>query len=148
MAKFKLSTDDDLLRIEPRLEEIWPRLNPDGTVRYDWSVHHDAAANYIERRLRATKSVPERFQLGRLSPRSKEDLRDAAAYLALSFIYTAADTQGDDSGFYERKHKQYEARGIAALTDASLMLDYDVDNSGEFDGSETQQPFPIRLIRG
>lgn len=147
-AKFKLSDDDGLLKREPRLEDIWPRLNPDGSTRYDWSVHHEDAAGFIERRLRATKAIPDRFQLGRLSPRSREDLREAAECLALSFIFTAADTQGDDSGYYSRKAKHYEHRGLAALTDASLLLDYDVDNSGDFAESEKQLPFPTRLIRG
>lgn len=147
-ARFKLSTDDDLLALYPRLEDIWPRKNDDGSVRYDWSIHHDAAASYVERRLRATKSVPERFQLGRLSPRSKEDLREAASCLALSYIFRSADTQGDDTGYYDRNAKHFEARGIGALNDAALLLDYDVDNSGTFDSSETQQPFPVRLIRG
>jgi len=147
-ARFKLSNDDDLLALFPRLEDIWPRLNPDGSSRNDWSIHHDAAANYIERRLRATKAVPERFQLGRLSPRSKEDLREAAACLALSFIFRSADTQGDETGYYDRNAKHFEHRGVAALTDAAMLLDYDVDNSGDFGAAELQQPFPTRLIRG
>lgn len=147
-ASFRLSTDDDLLAFFPRLDEIWPRQNPDGTPRNDWSVHHDEAARFIERRLRATKSVPERFQLGRLSPRSKGDLREASACLALSYIFRSADTQGDDTGYYDRNSRHFEARGIGALNDAALLLDYDVDNSGTFDSSETQQPFPVRLIRG
>lgn len=147
-ASFRLSNDDDLLSFYPRLEEIWPRQNADGSPRNDWSVHHDEAARFIERRLRASKSVPERFQLGRLSPRSRADLREASACLALSYIFRSADTQGDDTGYYDRNSRHFEAKGIAALSDASLLLDYDVDNSGTFDTSETQQPFPIRLIRG
>jgi hypothetical protein len=147
-ARFKLSADDDLLALFPRLDDIWPRKNDDGSIRYDWEVHHQQAANYIERRLRATKSVPERFQLGRLSPRSKEDLREASACLALSFIFRAADTQGDETGYYDRNAKHFEHRGIAALTDASILLDYDVDNSGDFGAAELQQPFPVRVIRG
>lgn len=147
-ARFNLSTDDDLLALFPRLDDIWPRQNDDGSARFDWSVHHDQAAKFIERRLRATKSVPERFQMGRLSPRSKEDLREAAACLALSFIFRSADTQGDDLGYYDRNAKYFEHRGIAALTDASMLLDYDVDNSGDFGAAELQQPFPVRLVRG
>lgn len=143
-----LSEDDDLLKLEPRLEEIWPRRNPDGSARYDWKAQHRLAAMWIERRLRATKSVPERFELGRLSVRSREDLREAAACLALHYIYVAADTQGDETGYYARKAKHYEARGIASLTDASLLLDYDSDNSGSTDDFENQRPFPVRIIRG
>ncbi len=143
-----LSEDDDLLKLEPRLDDMWPRVNPDGTGRYDWKVQHRLAAMWIERRLRATKAVPERFQLGRLSVRSKEDLREASACLALSYIYIAADTQGDELGYYARKSKHYEARGLASLADASLLLDYDGDNSGDVDSMEKQQPFPVRIIRG
>lgn len=143
-----LCGDDDLLKLEPRLEDIWPRKNPDGSVRYDWKVQHRLAAMWIERRLRATKAVPERFELGRLSARSREDLREAAACFALSYIYIAADTQGDELGYYARKAKHYEARGLASLNDASLLLDYDVSNSGDIDQQEQQQPFPVRIIRG
>lgn len=144
----KLSDDDGLLKREPRLDDIWPREFDDGTPRYAWDVHHADATQFIERRLRATKAVPERFELGRLSPRSQEDLREAAECLALSFIFIAADTQGDETGYYARKAKHYEARGLAALADASLLLDYDVDNSGDFGAAERQQPFPTRIIRG
>lgn len=147
-ARYLLSTDDDLLQLEPRLDDIWPRQNDDGTERYDWRTHHEAASRWIERRLRASKAVPDRFQLGQLSPRSREDLREAATCLALSFIFIAADTQGDEIGYYARKAKHYEARGVAALTDAALVLDYDVDGDGTFGPQDAQQAFPVRLIRG
>lgn len=146
--RITLTVDDDLLKLEPRLDDIWPRVNPDGSARYDWSVQHKLATMWIERRLRASKAVPERFEIGRLSPRSRDDLREAAACMALHYIYTAADTQGDEIGYYGRKSKHYEARAVAAFTDAALLLDYDTNNSGDFDDQETQQPFPIRIIRG
>lgn len=147
-AKYLLSNDADLLALEPRLEDIWPRKNPDGSTRYDWRIHHEAAASWIERRLRATKATPDRFQLGLLSPRSREDLREAAACLALSFIFISADTQGDETGYYARKMKHYEARGVASFTDCSMLLDYDIDADGMFTAQDQQQPFPCRLIRG
>jgi hypothetical protein len=147
-AKYLLSCDDDLLRLEPRLEDIWPRTNPDGSARFDWRAHHEASSAWIERRLRASKATPDRFQLGQLSSRSREDLREASACIALSFIFMSADTQGDDTGYYARKMKHYEARGIAAYTDAALLLDYDTDGDGIFGPNDQQQPFPQRLIRG
>jgi hypothetical protein len=147
-SRYLLSNDDDLLQMEPRLDDIWPRHNPDGSARYDWRTHHEAASHWIERRLRASKATPDRFQLGQLSSRSREDLREAAACLTLSFIFIAADTQGDEIGYYARKHKHYEARAIAAYTDAALLLDYDVDGDGSFTAQDQQQPFPQRFIRG
>ena len=146
--RITLTIDDDLLKLEPRLDDIWPRTNSDNTQRFDWAVQHKLATMWIERRLRASKAVPERFEIGRLSPRSREDLREAAACMALHFIYTAADTQGDDQGYYARKSKHYESRAVSAFTDAALLMDYDLDNSGSFDDRDTQQPFPIRIIRG
>lgn len=148
MSRLTLSTDDDLLKYFPRLDDIWPRKNSDGSARHPWGEFHAQAAEYIERYLRATKSVPERFLLGRLSPRSMKDLKEAASCLALSFIFVAADIQGDDSGMYHQKAKYFEKRGLASLKDAALLLDYDTDGSGNIDASEAQQPFPVRLIRG
>lgn len=143
-----LCDDDDLIKLFPKLEDLWPRFDSEGNVVRDWRVQHRLASTLIERRLRAAKAVPERFDLGRLSPRSLEDLREAAACFAVALILRAADSPGDDSGFIDRNAKHFEAQALAALNDVSLLLDYDVDNSGDVSKAEAQQPFPVRMIRG
>ena len=94
------------------------------------------------------RTLPKEDVLGKLSPRSRDRLRDVVACWFLSFVFLAADTQGDGDGFHARKSRHYSARA-SSLFDAEVMaLDYDSDGSGQFSESETDQPQPRPFIRG
>lgn len=147
-ANFTLATDDDLMTREPNLDQVWPRKDQKGNLKNDWRVQHLEAARRVERELRVRKTFAEPFELGRLSQRSRENLRETAKLFALYFIFSAADTQGDETGFFARKQRQYLGEAQACLDAESIALDYDVDNSGTFDETEKQQPQPTRIIRG
>ncbi len=148
MTGVVLCSDDDLLNFEPNLDQTWPRLDRQGNVKRDWSTQRLLASHEIERRLRGRKDTTEPFEIGRLSDRSKDSLRTCAASLALHYIFVAGDTQGDETGFFARKARLYWEKADAYFETASLSLDYDVDNSGDVDDLEKNQPFPIRFIRG
>jgi hypothetical protein len=138
-----LSTDEDVLNIYANAENIWPRTD------HSWEPFHRDAALTIERKLRASKSLDaRRFELGRLSIRSKEDFREAATCFVLSYIFRNAAPASDTDKFYLGMSDYYKSRAEAAYADAALSLDYDYDNNGEFDDSEQLQPSPVRLIRG
>ena len=144
-----LCEDSDLLRFEPNLDEFWPRTDrKTGDVRRDWSVQRKVASQEIERQFRVRKSTFERFELGRCSDRTKSELVDACANLAMHYIFVAADSQGDESGFFSRKATHYWERATTMIEGVALMVDYDADNSGTFDASETDRPMPMRFIRG
>lgn len=144
-----LSTDDDLLRYEPNLDEHWPRIDrKTGNVKRDWSVQHVLAAEEIQRRFRSRRSTQEQFMLGRLGERTKQELRPVASFLALHFIYIAADTQGDESGFFAKKAAHYLKRASDVIEEVTLAVDYDADNTGTTDSIEEQQPMARRFIRG
>lgn len=144
-----LCQDEDLLRFEPNLDEMWPRTDrKTGNVKRDWGTQRKLASVEIERQLRVRKSTAERFELGRCSARTQDELRDAAANLALHYIFIAADTQGDASGFFARKAAHYWDRSASMIDGVAEMIDYDIDNSGTIDDIEKDQPAPIRFIRG
>lgn len=144
-----LCDDSDLLKFEPNLEDIWPRKDRrSGEPKRDWRGQIVLASQEIERRLRARNVTAERFELGRVSLRTKDELRDACANLALFYIFVAADTQGDASGFFARKASLYSGRADAMIDGVAQMIDYDVDNDGTISSSETNQPMPSRVIRG
>lgn len=143
-----LCQDEDLLRYEPNLDEHWPRKDRAGNVKRDWSVQRKLAAEEIQRRFRSRRNTAEPFQLGRMSERSKEELRSVASYLALHYIYIAADTQGDADHFYARKAEHYMKRADDVLDEMATAVDYDADNSGTIDKIEEQMPMGSRFIRG
>ncbi len=136
----RLSSDEDMLRYQPNMDELWPRSSA-----RSWDVHHEDAVKEIDRRLRAQKSVTQRFELGRLSLRSREDLRDCATFFALHSAFSAATT-GDP--FYLERIAYYWRRAEGVFGLESVGLDYDLDNSGTVDTAETAQPFPTAFIRG
>lgn len=144
----RLSDDEDLLRYEPNLDEHWPRKDRTGNVKRDWSVQHKLAAEEVQRRFRMRRSTSEPFELGRLSERTKLELRPVATFLALHFIYIAADSKGDEQGFFAKKAAHYLSRATGLLDQVAVAIDYDADNSGTTDKPEQQQPMPRRIIRG
>jgi hypothetical protein len=138
-----LSTDDDVLAIHADAENKWPR------AEHPWDAFHQDAAKTIERKLRASKSLDaRRFELGRLSARSREDFREAAACFVLSYIFRNSAPSGDADKFYLNMSQHYADRAEASFKDASLSLDYDLDNDGQIDCTEQMQPSPVRMIRG
>lgn len=144
----RLSGDEDLLRYEPNLDDMWPRKDRAGNVKRDWSIQHQLAAEEIQRRLRARRSTPEPFQLGRLGQRTRDELLPVASFFALHFIFIAANTQGDDTGFYSKKASYYLDRASVIMDEVAQAVDYDTDNSGVVDTVEEQRPMPSRFIRG
>lgn len=144
----RFATDDDCLLVEPSIETIWPRTDARGAFIRSWDQQHLLGMKELERRLRATQDTPQRFELGRLSPRSHEQLRDCAAAFTLHFIYVAAQTSGDPDQFLERKASYYWRRAEALFEAERSSLDYDTDYSGDFGTTEQNQPFPPRMIRG
>ncbi len=91
--------ESDLLRYENKLDDIRPRLDLDGNKINDWNIQIDLAMDEVTRRLRNHKDVPEQFEIGRVGIRTRKQLRDAVACLALHFLFVAADPQSD-TGFY------------------------------------------------
>lgn len=142
------STDDDVLQYEPNIEDAWPRKDDDGNPRRDWRVQRRLATREIDRYFRATRSTAEPFELGRLGLRTQALLRDPEACLTLHYIYVAADTQGDTSQFFARKAAHYYDVAMNMLGKIALQADYDADNSGTIDDNETNQPLPMRFVRG
>lgn len=147
-TKLRFADDADALRYEPRLDDVMPRTGISGEKLNDWDVQWGLAMDELERALRSHQLTPRWFSLGKLSPRSRDRLRDVVACWFLSFVFIAADTQGDGDGFHARKSRHYSARA-SSLFDAEVMaLDYDSDGSGQFAESETDQPRPRPFIRG
>lgn len=147
MTDLRFATDADLLRLEPQLEDWFPRKKGGAVVR-DWDIQHSIAMEEIERRLRARKDTPDMFELGRLGFRSREFLRSAAAEYALHFIFVACDSMGDPAGFFARKASYHYQRAASMFDAESIQLDYDFDNNGVIDEQEKQRPFPAQFIRG
>lgn len=143
-----LCQDEDLLRYEPNLDEHWPRKDRQGNVKRDWRTQRGLAAEKIQRLFRARRNTAEQFQLGRMSQRTLDELRPAAAYFSLHFIYVAADTQGDSDGFFARKAAFYARMAIEVFEEVALAVDYDADNDGTHDKIEEQMPMGNRFIRG
>lgn len=148
VLNLRFSTDEDLLRYEPNLDQIWPRKTRSGDQLRNWDVQHRLAAEEIERRLRAGKSTAEPIELGRLGARTKERLRDPSACFALHYIFVAADTAGDETGYFSKKSNYYMDKATEMLEAEEIQMDYDIDNSGTIDDFEKNQPMPTRFIRG
>lgn len=148
IGQLRFATDDDLIREYPRIEEIWPRRDRVGKAKFNWDVQHLQAMEEIERRIRASKGTAEPVELGRLGIRTRERLRPVAANFALYFIFRAADTHGDNTGFYSGKMNDFYDRAVDIMTDELQMIDYDMNNDGKIDDFEKNQPLPQRFIRG
>ena len=126
---------------------VWPRLSRDANPIRGWDKYRQQGMNELDRRMRSRKDQAERFELGRLSIRSRDSLRYACDCFALHFLFVDADQQNDDR--LARKAAYYWERAGAALdAECGAGLDYDSDRNGTFDESEKEQPFPQRLIRG
>lgn len=144
----RFATDDDAIREYPKLDELWPRKDRNGKAKNDWDIQHLQAMEEIERRMRAAKSTAEPIELGRIGIRTKERMRPVAACFAVHFIFIAADTHGDNTGFYAGKADYFYERAVDILTDELQMVDYDQNNDGKIDDFEKNQPMPQRFIRG
>ncbi|HJU24189.1 MAG TPA: hypothetical protein VJ891_16925 [Casimicrobiaceae bacterium] len=152
-VKLRFAHDDDLMKFEPLLDRgggkgLWPRTDDRGQVIRSWDVHHQLAMNHLERMLRSSKEAPEVFEIGRLSLRSQERLRECAACLALHYLYVAADQMGDENGYLARKAEHYKQLAVQMYNAEALQLDYDVDNDGIINDTEKNQPFTKKFIRG
>lgn len=149
MTRIRFSTDDDLIKYESSLDRIWPRKDKKtGEVQHDWDVKRELAVNEINRRLKSHKDFSERFELGRVGQRSREDLRDCEACLTLHYIFVDADTSSGQPGNLAAKAAYYKNRADSIFTDATVQLDYDMDNDGAVEEGEKNQPAPNRFIRG
>ena len=139
--------DADLIRFEPDLDEVFPRRKPDGSFLRDWGVQIDNGMRSIERDLRTRRVYAEPFTLGRLGLRSQEHLRDAAAYWALSWIFSALNTiDGTPGGVYGTKAAEYQRLAIDTVQAESSALDYDEGGTGQ--ATENQRPMPAIFVRG
>lgn len=147
-----LCTEEGMLSLESSLDDgrgggVWPRVSKDGKIVRSWDRYRQQAMNEIDRRLRSRRDTSERFEIGRLSIRSRDSLRYAADCFALHFLFVDADQQNDDR--LARKAAYYWERAGSALdAETTAGLDYDRDRSGTFDDSEKELPFPMRMLRG
>lgn len=144
----RLSVDEDLLRLEPSLNESFPRLDREGGFIRDWGVQHGLAVEEIDRRFRVRKDVSEQFEIGRLGLRTQEQLRTCAAAFALHYIFLAADTQGDPTGYFARKAAHYYKRAGEVFEAVAILVDYDFDGDGTIDADGLNQPFSRVFVRG
>lgn len=144
-------SEDDMSRQDPKLDlgngnGIWPRTDKAGKPLHDWTTCIRRGMNELNRRLRGKKSTTEPFELGRLDPRSKARLRDAATAFSLHYAYrdanrTMSPELAEEAGYWWRMGGDW-------LDAESIQLDYDLDRSGEITDDEKNQPFINRLIRG
>lgn len=144
----RFADDEDALRYEPRLDDVLPRTDHEGARVHNWDVQWGLAMDELDRRLRSHQITPRGFSLGRLSPRSRDRLRDVVVCWFLHFVFLAADTQGDGDGFHARKARHYMGRANAIFDTEVMALDYDSDGSGAFSEAEIDRPQPRPFIRG
>lgn len=145
----RFSRDEDLLRYEPQLDRWYPRTeSKTGNIIRNWDVQHVLAMKEIDRLLRGMRSTADQFELGRLDPRSQENLRDVAALFALHFIFMACDNGQDETGVFYRKAKYYREQAEDMLRLEANQLDYDLDRDGSTSDYEKNQPIVQRIIRG
>lgn len=150
-VRLRFAGDDDLLMFEGGLDDgqgngFWPRTDAEKNKIREWSRYHQAAMNELDRRFRVKWSTAEPFEAGLLDPRAQGRLRDAAAYLALHFLFTDINREGNP--FYQEKASWYWARANDVVDAESVKLDYDSDRSGTTEEIEKNQPFVTRVIRG
>lgn len=148
MGYLRFCSDEDLLRREPNLDSVFPRLDAEGNQIRFWTVQIDLGMEVLQRRLNGLKTVGEQFELGRLGQRSKETLGAFVTCVALMYIFLAADTQGDPTGYFVRKVSHYKKEADEIFEASRAQIDYDSDASGTIDSSETNQPMVARVLRG
>jgi hypothetical protein len=146
----RFADDEDLLKLEPDLDRVFRRRDKNtGAVIHDWGIQHDLAMEDIERRFRSKRTTGDVFDIGRVGQRSRDHLKRAAACLALHYIFVAADTGSDASGWMARKAAHYYERADAIMTAEAAAIDYDLSNDGMIDTQEQQQPLGVnRIVRG
>lgn len=146
----RFASDGDLLSFEDFLDDgkgngFWPRTDVNGNRIRDWSRFHQSAMNELDRRFRVKWSQSEPFELGLLDPRAQGRLRDAAAYLALHFLFVGINREGNV--FYAEKASWYWARANDVIDAESVKLDYDSNRDG-LSEEDKNQPFSTRIVRG
>lgn len=148
----RFASDDDLISFEANLDDgkgngIWPRVDRNGNLVRNWDTHHQKAMNHLSRSLRARRGTAEPLELGRLDQRSKDQLREPAACLALHYLFMAADNT-DGEGYLAKRASYYLDTGLGMIDAESMSIDYDSDNSGSVDSMEKSRPMPMRFVRG
>ena len=143
----RFATDEDIVRLYPSADKIFPRIKAGKKVA-DWDGAHQRAMDEIERWLRTSRGSLNPGELGNLGLRSRDRLRDCAAYLALHHLCADADIQADDNQLLERKASYFWTRAEDIWRAESQAFDYDADRDGDTDTNERNQPFPSRVIRG
>lgn len=143
--------EGDMSRQDPKLDQgngngIWPQRDKHGAALHDWASCIQRGMNELDRRLRSRKSTVEPMELGRLDPRSRARLRDAATAFSLHYLYRDANRAltpelADEASYWWRMGGDW-------LDAESVNLDYDLDRSGTLTDDEKNQPFVGRFIRG
>lgn len=143
----RFADDADILRLWKAADTLFPRVKAGKKVA-DWDGAHAQAMDDIGRWLRGSRSTPDQAELGSLGIRTRERLRDCAAYLALHYLCVQNDIQSDDNQLLERKAAYFWDRAEDIWKTESLGLDYDTDRDGDTDQDEQDRPMPARFIRG
>ena len=150
MTNLRFCEERDLLRLEPRVAVLVPFRDADtGEILNDIRDQLQSAMNEVDRQLRGRRSTVEPFELGRLSIRSQENLRDATAAFWLHFIFLTAQTDDPNpESILAKKAQFWWERANQWLDLESSQLDYDLTRDGLIDEQDKNQPFPRRMIRG
>ena len=148
MPSLRFATDDDLVRIDPRVDALFPRLDSQTGERVrSWDPHHDFAMERIERKLRTARATDDTFMIGRIGLRSREHLRSPAAKFALAHMYRTGNTSQGQSLFVDEA-MYWERQAVDEVQAESAALDYDSDGSDVIATGEQQRPMPQAFIRG
>lgn len=148
-SALRFADDDDLIRFESSLDEIFPRRNAQGIVIRSWDSYHSMAMDDIARYFRSKRVYAEPFELGKIGIRSREMLRDAAACGALVWIFNQLNTiDGQPGGVYESKMDFYTRQRRDILDAESPGIDYDESGDGSIDAGEKQRPMTDAFLRG
>lgn len=145
----RFSDDSDILRFEPRADDVWPRRDRAGNVIDSWDRFHALAVDQIETAGRNMRSTADVFEIGRIGARSREHLRRPATFWALYWFFFQANTQG--SGTQEHfawKAQHYLRMAQDEFKAAMVRIDYDADGDGAVASGEEQRPMVERLVRG
>ena len=145
-TNLRFSENSDLFRFESSIRADFDRLATTDPRPFD--KYHLQSVREIERRFSAAKFTADRFELGRLGERTREDLRDCAACFALHFLFVDSDTQGDAAGYFTRKAAYYWQRAESIFGAVRVQVDYDLTGDGTVDEAEKQRPAPAVFLRG
>ena len=140
----RLCEENDLVQMEPGVSLDVPQSK-------QWMLTQaiDLAMDEIERSMRARKGTAEPIEIGRLGIRTKTRLRPIVAATALHYLYEQLNSYGDGSdGKFAHKASLHARRADTWLDEELELVDYDIDNSGNIDDIEKNQPMPSRFIRG